>query len=188
MTKDALNDRRQALEDEFFHRVDDQLLANMRAKTATETHRKQLQETTGIVDVTLLDELLAAGASAETVAAISLVPLVLVAWADGEIAPDERTPILKAAEENGIASESPAARLLEHWLTHQPKRELAETWKHYIAAITKNMSSDSRTTLRNDILERAKAVANASGGILGFGKVSHEEKKVIADLELMLQP
>ncbi len=134
MTKDALNDRRQALEDEFFHRVDDQLLANMKAKTAAECNRKRLEAATGITDSDLQDELLAAGASAEAVTAISLVPLILVAWASGKVEPEEREQILKAARDNGITSDTPAAQLLEHWLERRPKRELGSTWKHYIAA------------------------------------------------------
>jgi tellurite resistance protein len=186
MTKDALNERRKALEDEFFHRVDEKLLADMRQKSASEINRKDLQQATGITDVAVLDELLAAGAIGESVAAISLVPLVLVAWADGKIDPDERKPILKAAEDKGIVSDSPGAKLLEHWLTQKPKRELASTWKHYIAAVNENLGSDAKAALRDDILGRARAVANASGGVLGFGKISSDEKRVLEELEQVL--
>jgi hypothetical protein len=183
MTKDALNDRRQALEDEFFHRVDDKLLSEMKAKSTAETNRMQLQTATGISDVDLLDELAAAGATAESLAAISLAPLVLVAWADGKMGAEEREQILKTAKDEGIASDSPAAMLLGHWLTAKPKRELESTWKHYIVAVMRQMGVESQTVLRTEIIGRARAVANASGGILGFGKISADEKRVIAELE-----
>ena len=183
MTKDALNDRRQALEDEFFHRVDEKLLAEMKAKSTAETNRVQLQTATGISNVDLLDELVAAGATAESVAAISLVPLVLVAWADRKMEAEEREQILKTAQDEGIASDGPAAVLLEHWLTTRPKRELESTWKHYIVAVMGQMGVESQTLLRTEIIKRARAVANASGGILGFGKISADEKRVIAQLE-----
>ena len=188
MSKDAFNERRKALENEFFYQVDEKLLTAMKAKTVAETNRRQLGEATGIADSELLDELFAAGASAETVAAISLVPLILVAWADGKMDPEEREPIVNAAIDQAILSGSPGAELLEHWLNAEPKGELASTWKHYITAIMEQMSDEAKVLLRSDILMRAKAVANASGGILGFGKVSSEEKRVIAELEQALTP
>jgi hypothetical protein len=188
MTKDALEDRRQALEDEFFHRVDEKLLAEMRAKSAAETNRKELEAATGITDSDLLDELLAVGATAESVSAISLVPLILVAWSDGKLDAEEREPIAQAAKNEGISSGSPAEKLLEHWLATKPKRELASTWKHYISAVMQRMSDDAKLSLRREIIGRANAVANASGGILGFGKVSSDEKRVIAELEKTLIP
>jgi tellurite resistance protein len=186
MTKDALNDRRQALEDEFFHRVDEKLLANMRAKSAAEANRKQLQAATGISDTRLLDELLATGVPAESVAALTLVPLVLVAWADGKVDPEEREPIMNAAKEQGIESDSPSAKLLDHWLTTKPKRELASIWTSYVAAIMEKMSDEAKAALRNSMITRATAVAKASGGILGIGKLSSDEKQVLGEIEQAL--
>ena len=183
VSKDAFSDRRRALEDEFFHRVDEKLLSEMKAKAASASSRKHLEAATGIEDEDLLDELSAAGATANSVAAISLVPLTLVAWADGVMDDKKRAVILKAAEDNGIAIGSPARMLLEHWLTKKPSRSLAVTWKHYITAVIKQMGVESRETLRADLLGRALAVANASGGVLGFGAISTDEKRVIAELE-----
>lgn len=184
--KDAFDDRRQALEDEFFHRVDEKLLKAMRAKTAAESSRKQLEAETGITDTELLDELLAAGTSAKSVAAISLVPLVLVAWADGKVESEEREQILQSARDQGIAIDTPAATLLEHWLSSKPKRQLGETWKHFITAVISQMGVESRKTLRNDLIARATAVARASGGVLGFGKISSEQRRVLSELEATL--
>ncbi|GAA5507651.1 hypothetical protein [Novipirellula caenicola] len=186
VTKDAFTDRRQALEDEFFHRVDERLIANMKAKTELETHRRQLAEVTGISDAKLIDELLAAGANAETVAALSLVPLVLVAWADGKVDPEERQPILAAAHEKGITEGTPAADLLEHWLSNKPKKQLALTWKHYITELISQMSDDALLSLRTDIMDRARAVANASGGVLGFVKTTIDERRVLSFLDEVL--
>ncbi|TWU20962.1 hypothetical protein Pla52o_39940 [Novipirellula galeiformis] len=186
MSKDAFSERGQALEDEFFRRVDKRLLAELKAKDALQSDRKQLQEATGITNPDLLDELLAAGASAESIAAISLVPLVLVAWADGNVAPEERSPIIEAAKEKGITSDSPAAALLEQWLSVKPSRKLITTWQHYIAAVMDQMSVETQAALRSDLIGRAQAVANAAGGVLGFGKVSADEKRVLNELEQTL--
>jgi hypothetical protein len=37
--------------------------------------------------------------------------------------------------------------------------------------------------VRNELLRRARSVAEASGGILGIGKISASEEKVLADIE-----
>jgi tellurite resistance protein len=186
MTKDAFNERRQALEDEFFHRVDEKLLAEMKAKSLAESERKQLQEATGISDSELLDTLLSAGIPAGAVAAISLVPQILVAWADGNVSAEEREPILKCAKEQGITSGSAAEKLLDHWLANKPKRELTSTWRDYMATVIEKMSDEAIASLRTDIMKRATCVANASGGILGFGKVSADEARVISEIEKAL--
>lgn len=186
MTKDAFSERKQALEDEFFFRVDEKLLAKLNADTAAAAEREQLKAATGLSDESVLNALIAAGASSESVAAISLVPLVLVAWADGKLEAEERLPIMKAAEDQGMVSGTPAASLLEHWLTNKPKAQLASTWKQYIAAVSAQLSDEAHAALRDDIIQRAKAVANATGGVLGFGKISADEKRVIAELEQAL--
>ncbi len=186
LTKDAFADRRQALEDEFFHRVDERLIAEMRTKAELETNRARLAAVTGISNPQLIDELLAAGANSESVAALSVVPLVLVAWADGKMDPEERQPILAAAHEKGITEGTPAAALLEHWLSNKPKKKLALTWKHYITDVITRMSDESLLTLRKDILDRAKAVADASGGVLGFVKTTIDERRVLSFLDEVL--
>jgi hypothetical protein len=186
MTKDAFNDRRQALEDEFFHRVDEKLLAEMKAKSLAESERKQLQEATGIADSKLLDTLLAAGIPAGAVAAISLVPLILVAWSDGNVSAEEQASILECAKEQGIAPGSAAEKLLVHWLSHKPNRELTSTWQDYMASVIEKMSDESLLSLRSDMIRKATNVANASGGVLGFGKVSGDESRVISQIEKAL--
>lgn len=183
MTKDAFKERERALEEEFFHRVDEKLLTNLKTKLATETERQRLAEATGFQDEELINELVAEGVSAEAVAAISLVPLVLVAWADGKMDAKERPSIVKAAKEQGIKDESPAAHLLEHWLDTKPNPQLASTWKHYIRITTEKLSVDVRKALCTDVVRRSRAVAKASGGPLGFGTISSDEKRVIAEIE-----
>lgn len=183
MIKDAFKERERALEEEFFHRVDKRLLADLQAELAAEAERERLAAATGFGDQDLLSELVAQGVSTQSVAALSLVPLVLVAWADGKMDSKERPLILKAAREQGIADDSPAAKRLEDWLDTKPSPQLASTWKHYVRATTAKMSDEARQALRSDVVRRARAVAKASGGPMGFGVVSSDEKRVIAELE-----
>jgi tellurite resistance protein len=183
MTKEAFKERERALEEEFFHRVDTKLLANLKAKLAAEADRQQLAVATGFTDEKLLDELVEIGVSAEAIAAMSLVPLVLVAWADGNLDSKERPLILKAAQAEGIAEATPAGQLLRHWLDTQPEPQLATTWKHYTQIVAQKMSYKARTSLCKDVVRRAQTVAKASGGSLGFNMISLSEQRVIAELK-----
>jgi len=51
-----------------------------------------------------LDSLIASGISPDTIAAVSLIPLVAVAWADKKLEAKERDAILNAATEAGISA------------------------------------------------------------------------------------
>lgn len=108
MTKDAFKERERALEEEFFHRVDKKLLVDLPVELAAAAERERLTGTTGFGDQDVLSKLVALGVSTEGVAAISLVPLVLVAWTPNKMGSKERPLILKAAREQGIADDSAA--------------------------------------------------------------------------------
>ena len=113
-----------------------------------------------------------------------LVPLVEVAWADGEVSPKEREAILDAAAGRGVEKGSTTCELLENWLQRQHGGELLQTWKRYVKAIARQLDADKLQAVKERVLGEARAVAEAAGGILGLGfKVSASEEKVLADLE-----
>ncbi len=93
----ALEERGRALEDEFFHKENTAKLAAMKAKLESQSNKEELRKASGMTDDDVLDRLVALGMRADTIAALSLVPLVAVAWADGEIQDDERSAILQGA-------------------------------------------------------------------------------------------
>jgi len=182
MPKDAFKDRERAIEDEFFHRVDEKLLNELKLKLATEQEIQALSEATGFTDHDLLNELVELGLSPESVMAISLVPLVLVAWADRRVDAKERPAIIKAAKDQGIFDGSPAARMLKHWLNNEPSPKLTLVWKHYIGKMRSELPAETCEALRHDFERRTRAIAKVSGGHLGFGRISEAEKQVIAEL------
>ena len=187
MATKTLDDRRKALEDSFFQKQNEKLLANLRAKKERKIRRKALAEVINLQDEDLLDQLIDVGIRAETWLAISLVPLVEVAWANGEIAEKEREAILKAAAEHGIEADSDARRLLEVWLTRRPGSKLHETWAEYIDRVKHTLDDGARATLRQQILEQSRAVAEAAGGFLGIGPhVSEAEEQVLEELARQL--
>lgn len=131
----------------------------------------------------ILDRVMELELEPETFIAFGLVPLVEVAWADGQIQKDEREAILKAAMERGVDAESPTCRLLESWLTTQPAPELLETWKGYIEGLSESLSAASLDELKQRVMGRARAVAAAAGGFLGMATISKEEQTKLDELE-----
>lgn len=182
---DILKDRGRDLEDEFFHREDQRLIERLNELKAVETTREALAKATGITKPAVLDRLMALGIRAETVTALFMVPLVEVAWADGTLDAKERRAILDRAGDSGVARGSTEYALLEAWLDRRPDPKLLTAWTHLVQGMCEQLGPDEAARLKAGLLERARAVAGASGGVLGIGsKVSNIEAAVLAQLEV----
>ncbi len=180
--RDAFAKREKALEDEFFHRVDEKLRAELRRSMERDRSREMLAAATGLNDQELLDALVEEGMEATTLAALALVPAIFVAWADHSVTELEREVVLKAAQHRGIAEDGLASQLLETWLIKRPKQSLWDTWKHYVSALRESLSASSMRLLSEEVLRVATGVAEASGGILGLGKISRSEQDVLDEI------
>lgn len=186
MTTDSLNERGQSLEEAFFRNMDGKLIEGLRAKKEREQQIDELAAASGIEHREVLSALLDAGVHGEALVAVGLVPLIEVAWADHAMDAGERDAIVEAAREAGVTRESPAAGLLFAWLERRPGVELLEAWKAYAAALVSELGADDAAAVRNDVLERARGVAEATGGFLGLGSVSREERRVLEELAAAL--
>lgn len=185
--KDFLDERRVALEDEFFHRENEKKLAKLKEQlTAAET-KEELRKASGMTDEAVLDRLVALGLRGPTVAALSLVPLVAVAWADGELQDKEREQILHAAEAKGMGAGTPGHELLTSWLQKKPDDSLVDAWEGYMKALLAQLNDEQVRVLKNQIIGFAKVIAESAGGFLGFGKVAGSEEKVLARVEAAFQ-
>ena len=89
MSEDQFERRGNALEDMFFYRSDQELLEQIKQDLADKEAREQLASFSGITNEHLLDELVSQNVRAETLACVTLIPLVVVAWADGKLDDDE---------------------------------------------------------------------------------------------------
>ena len=116
MSNDKIRDRGKILEDLFFSRLDSNLIKQMRSDDDKKADVESLKEISGITDENVLQQLVELGVSDETYRAVQLIPLILVAWADGELDPNERRAVLQAAQGNSIAQGSASHSLLENWL------------------------------------------------------------------------
>lgn len=184
---DAFAKRERALEDEFFHRTDKALLEGMRQSMQREQSREALAAATGVRDPALLDALLDRGIQPTTLVALTLVPAVFVAWADGDVTADERAAVMEAAEQRGISPGAVSYDLLSDWLQQRPRKALWRTWKEYFRAVYGSLEPATQKTLYNEITEQARNVAKASGGVLGIGKISAAEQNVLDEVEQTLR-
>ena len=172
------------LEKEFYAKEDVRLLEKLRKKEKREALRELVQ----VEDDAFLERLIELGIGPETFLALTLVPLIAVAWADGILDKREREATIKAAEENGISPGTAGHQLLETWLSRRPDRELFESWKSYVRGIWETFTDEERRQMRKTTLDWALAVAESSGGFLGLiSKVSPAERAVIKEVENVLR-
>ncbi|HWP44332.1 MAG TPA: hypothetical protein VNO14_13895 [Blastocatellia bacterium] len=177
--KDAFADRRRALEEEYFQKKEKELIEKLHRRAALEAERRKLSEMIGVSDQDILNDLQELGYTAETLNLLHLVPLVQVAWAEGEVSSRERELILEAAIARGIKEGSAAYEKLNGWLTKRPDEEFFEETLRIIAAIIESLPAEKRAAGESNLLSHCERIAEASGGILGIGRVSDEERKAL---------
>lgn len=183
MPNDSLEDRGRALENQFYDKENKAKLAAMKAKMDAQQSREDLRRASGMTDAAVLDKLVELGLRANTIAALSLVPLIEVAWSDGAIQENERVAILQGAHGKGLEQGSDGYELLHNWLKSRPDAALFDAWEGYIKALARQLNDEQNRLLRNQIVGFAKMVAAAAGGFLGIGKVSAGEEKSLARIE-----
>ena len=187
---EILRERGRSLEDEFFRREDARLKEKLRESAQREGAREALARASGIQNPEILERLMKLEVRPETVTALSLggadqrSMLAMVAWADGSLDDNERRVLLERAGTSGLAPGSPERTLLEEWLTRKPDPKLLTAWSHLVQGLCQQMSREEVAVFKAGLLERARAVAGASGGLLGMGsKVSGAEADIIKRLE-----
>lgn len=183
MSKITMQDREKALEEEFFRKKEQETLARLREKKARERSLAELRELSGIRDEAVLEKLVEAGVDAHTLMAFTLVPLVVVAWADGSVKDAEREAVLNAAHAAGVGEGSAPYETLERMLRERPSPKLFSAWQEYAAALNRDLPEVDRARVAADVTTRAREVAESAGGFLGVGGVSDAEEAVLRKIE-----
>lgn len=185
--RDMFRERERGLENEFFYRVDQELLKKLREQIKAKERKERLAEATGIRDDAVLEELASLGINEQSLLAFQLVPLLKVAWADRVMDMREREAILQAVEAEGIRPGTPAYELVTQWLQHPPGEALWSAWKKYAEALCDALPPAQLKWLRDDLVERVKSIAEATGGFLGLSSISMAEQAVIDEVEQALK-
>lgn len=185
MSKDSFAERGQNLEDLFFAKKNQELLDKMRQELEAKEAREKLSATSGISNPKVLDELISHKIGPETLAAVSFIPLVAVAWADGKLEASEKQAVLRAMKEKGYPEDSAVGHVVSAWLESAPSDNLFVSWKDYVRNLATMLSVDTYVALKQEVVALSTTVAESSGGFLGLvDKISRSEQlklKEVAD-------
>lgn len=182
---DPLAAHKRSLEEEYFRKQDRDLIEKMKKAAAAEQTRRELEGKTGLHDPGLLRELEDLGFTPETVSLLPLVPVVQVAWAEGGVSKAENGLIVALARARGIAEGSAADRQLADWLARQPHPSVFARATRLIRAMLD--SGEVRDLTADDLVKQAERIAAASGGMFGIGRVSAEERALLARISEQLK-
>ena len=175
----SLSESGRALEELYFKEQNDKAVARLRELARLKETAKALSDVSGITDEAVLDRLVALNVRPEILATLAAIPLVEVAWADGDVDEKERAAILRAAASVEFGKNKVDFPLLESWLEKRPSPRLLEAWTHFVEGLSAAMNPRDREQLRHDLLDRARMVAQTAGGFLGLGKVSSSEQAML---------
>jgi hypothetical protein len=178
--RDMFTAREHWLEETYFRKREEELIERLHKYQAREIEREHMAESTGINDQATLKELQDDGYTEETIALLPLVPLVEVAWGEGGVADREREMILRIATSHGINPKSKAYAQLTQWLDARPSGHFFEATLHAIRLMFESLPPEQRRASRTNLITYCNQIAGlVSGGILGRGKISHEEQALI---------
>jgi hypothetical protein len=180
-----LDDRRRALEDEYFRKKDRELIEKMRLASASERAKSAMSAKTGLSDPDLLKDLQELGFTPDTVSVLPLVPIIQMAWAEGGITSAERQLLVTLARQREIAAGSPADTLLSEWMASKPSDAVFARATRLIRAMLDAGGPDSEAAghwTADEVIQYSESIAAASGGIFGLGKISADEREVLANI------
>ena len=180
---DSLAERGRSLEEEYFRRKDRELIEKMRNARAAEEARGEISRKTGLQDPELLQQLQELGFTPETVGLLPVVPVLEMAWAEGEITTAEHALIVKFARSLGVVEGSAADEQLQQWMASRPDDTVFRGATRLISAMLASGSSPAgRSFTADDLVAHLEEIAAASGGILGLRvmSISSEERALLS--------
>jgi hypothetical protein len=180
--QDGVAKRGRALEDEYFRKKDRELIEKLRQAASIEEARKELGRKAGLDDPKLIQELRDLGFTPDTISLLPLVPIVQMAWAEGGITKPERELILRLARNRGIEPGSAADAKLTEWLNTRPAEDVFARAMRLIRAMLDAGSGQTADLKADDLVKYCEEIASASGGILGIGRISAEERALLASI------
>ncbi len=170
---------RSAHEEEYFRRRNQELIEAMRKRMAVEAEAGEIEAETGVHDEVIVQHLAELGVTHDTVHMVHLVPLVEVAWADGEIQDYERLLLCKAADSAGI-TEGPAREAFEELLDSRPTQGYFDAALDFVRAMLSVMDEEQARQAGGNLSELAHRIADAAGGVFGlWGRVADQEREVL---------
>ncbi len=178
LTQSTQPTRGKVLEEAFFYRVDRELSELLGKHLQREEKYRLFANATGIRDRKHLNLLVDSGFELSTLHFV-WVPLILVAWADGNAENLEKKAIADILASKGISRETIARVITHEWFCKKPTEELWEIWAEFSAATSASLDSSTYNVLIDEIASLCRLVAEVSGGLMGLGKISAAETQAI---------
>ena len=129
------------------------------------------------------------GVDGESYRVLALLPLVLVAWADGKMQPREVKRLLDVARRKDFLPPS-AVTVLEGWIAEQPSKEYADRALRALVELARRERGVGADLSAQDLRKLTSLsfdIASAAGGLWGdVLSVSSEEEQVIESLAEVL--
>jgi hypothetical protein len=185
--EDGFGGKKRKHEEDYFRKQDQELIDRMRRAAESQAARQALEAKTGLQDPALLGDIQELGFTAETVSLLPLLPILQVAWAEGGVSDAERKLILDVARTRGVEPGSVADEQLADWMRQRPPDQVFARGGRLIAAMLAAGSDETKDLTADDLVKYCEAIAGASGGIFGLGKVSAEEKALLAQIARALK-
>jgi hypothetical protein len=181
--KDAFAERQRTFEEDYFRKKDRELIEKLRRAAEAEADRRAMGARTGLSDPALLAELQELGFTPETIVLLPIMPVLQMAWAEGGVTGAERTMIVTLARSRGVAVGSAADQQLGRWLTDRPSDDVFARATRLVRAMIGAEGPDaSLAVTADDLVKHCEQIASTSGGILGIGRISAEERGLLASL------
>lgn len=147
----------------------------MERRAAELAEKERLAGAAGLSDVSLADRLQALGITAETAPLLDLLPLTMVAWADGSVSRSERAEVMKLVEARGFGSGSAPWLFMASLLDTRPSGTLLEELRLVLRDFLKGDVAKG-----DAILALSRRVAEASSTFFGLGpRVDSKEQEVL---------
>ena len=150
-------------------------------------HQRELRrigEAVGESSTEIQEQIRRLGFDGETAVLFQLLPLVIVAWADGKVSGKERTVIFKWLEARGIAEGSEAWTMMGTLLEQRPSDHVMEEGLRLLALVSSHQEGQAKS-----IVDFCFALAESHGGFFGIGKkMSDEERALIHHIAEVLGP
>jgi tellurite resistance protein len=170
---------RRGSEEAYHQKKEKEALEQLRGRVERERTRRYLDEELDVHDERVLKALEDLGFTREVLILLHIVPLIEVAWSDGRMNPEERKKILELAATRNIVPGTLAYERLLPLLETKPADEAFAACTRVIRAMFPTLPEEDRRGIEENLPAYASAVAHASGGVLGLGKVSREERAVL---------
>jgi hypothetical protein len=176
-------------EEEYFHRLDAELIDDMRRRAAFDERRQRMAEACQTADPRILNALEELGYDQTNARLLYLAPLVHVAWIDGSVNQAERSRIIALAGLQGVNDDLPAYRQLLAWLDQRPPDEFFRGTLHAIQAIFESLPEETRKARTDQLIRCCREVAFASCGFFGWkSKICIAKRALIREMHKLLDP